>query len=249
MEMTVEQMARKLFLAHTKREWRRMVDEAMSSHLSYEDFLKAVLSEEIKERCDSSVRLRIKEARFPYVRTFAELDWSAFPIEAADAIRELQSLSFIDEGRNVIFVGNPGVGKTHLAISIGVEACRKNRHVLYVTVPNLITELKESVSKKEYLQYKRKFVSYDLVILDELGYISFDQEGSELLFNLLSNRNDSKSTVITTNLTFDKWPTLFGDTVMTAAMVDRLTNRASVVEILGESYRVKQTKKWLESPK
>ena len=90
-------------------------------------------------------------------------------------------------------------------------------------------------------------MNYDLVILDELGYISFDKEGSELLFNLLSNRNDSKSIIITTNLTFDKWPSLFGDTIMTTAMVDRLTNKANIIQILGDSYRVKQTKEWLEN--
>ena len=97
------------------------------------------------------------------------------------------------------------------------------------------------------VSYKKKFMSYDLIILDELGYISFDKDGSELLFNLLSNRAESKSMIITTNLTFDKWPSLFGDTIMTTAMVDRLTNKANIIQILGDSYRVKQTMDWLKN--
>lgn len=118
-------------------------------------------------------------------------------------------------------------------------------NVLYITIPNLILELKEAYKEKMVVSYKKKFMSYDLVILDELGYISFDKDGSELLFNLLSNRAESKSVIITTNLTFDKWPSLFGDTIMTTAMVDRLTNKANIIQILGDSYRVKQTKEWL----
>ncbi len=119
--------------------------------------------------------------------------------------------------------------------------------VLFITVPNLILELKEALKEREVIAYKKKFMSYDLVILDELGYVSFDRDGSELLFNLLSNRAERKSIIMTTNITFDKWPELFGDTILTAAMVDRLTNKASVNQIIGDSYLMKQTQAWLSS--
>ena len=116
---------------------------------------------------------------------------------------------------------------------------------LYITVPNLITELKESMTLNQLTNYKKKFINYDLVILDELGYITFDKQGSELFFNLLSMRNNTKSIVITSNLSFNKWNEIFNDTVLTAAMIDRLTYKAHVITIKGDSYRIKETKKWL----
>lgn len=117
--------------------------------------------------------------------------------------------------------------------------------VLYASVPNLVLELKEAMGERQLVSYKKRFMSYDLVILDELGYISFDKEGSELLFNLLSNRSERKSMVFTTNLPFDKWAPLFGDTMMAAAMIDRTANKANVIQIIGDSYRLKQTQEWM----
>lgn len=168
-----------------------------------------------------------------------------FPIEIANQIRELQSLRFLDEGRNVILVGNPGVGKTHTAIGLGLAANMKMKNVLYITIPNLITELKESMTLNQLTNYKKRFITYDLVILDELGYISFDKQGSELLFNLLSMRNETKSIIITTNLSFNRWEEIFIDPTLTAAMVDRLAHKATVINIKGDSYRIKETKEWL----
>lgn len=243
----IESMAFSLRLANIRRNYKKMIEESLSKQLSYEQFLELLLTNEVASRLEVSIQRRIHNAKFPYLRSFDEMDWNAFSLPIANSIRELQSLSFIKEGRNVILVGNPGVGKTHTAISLGLLACQANMSVLFITVPNLMLELKEAYKQRDVVNYKRRFMNYDLVILDELGYISFDKEGSELLFNLLSNRNDSKSTIITTNLTFDKWPSLFGDTIMTTAMVDRLTNKANIIQILGDSYRVKQTKDWLNN--
>lgn len=243
----IESMAFSLRLANIRRNYKKMIEESLSKQLSYEQFLELLLTNEVTSRLEGSIQRRIHNAKFPYLRSFDEMDWNAFSLPIANSIRELQSLSFIKEGRNVILVGNPGVGKTHTAISLGLLACQANMSVLFITIPNLMLELKEAYKQRDVVNYKRRFMNYDLVILDELGYISFDKEGSELLFNLLSNRNDSKSTIITTNLTFDKWPSLFGDTIMTTAMVDRLTNKANIIQILGDSYRVKQTKDWLNN--
>ena len=138
------------------------------------------------------------------------------------------------------------MGKTHLAIALGVKACMSNLNVLFVHVPNLIIELKEAMSRTQFYKYKRQFNKYDLVILDELGYISFDKEGSEILFNLLSDKNENGSIVITTNLVFERWDEIFKDPVMTAAMIDRLTHKSYIVNMNGNSYRLKETKLWLE---
>ena len=245
----IESMAFSLRLPNIRKKYKEMIEDSLSKQLSYEQFLEFILKEECNLRHQISIDRKIKNAKFPYIRSFDEMDWNAFSLPIANSIRELQSLSFISEGRNVILIGNPGVGKTHTAIALGLLACQKNMDVLYITIPNLILELKEAYKERMVVSYKKKFMSYDLVILDELGYISFDKDGSELLFNLLSNRAESKSVIITTNLTFDKWPSLFGDTIMTTAMVDRLTNKANIIQILGDSYRIKQTKEWLANKK
>ena len=243
----IESMAFSLRLPNIRKRYKEMIEDSLSKQLSYEQFLELILKEECNLRNQLSIERKIKNAKFPYMRSFEEMDWNAFSLPVANSIRELQSLSFVKEGRNVILVGNPGVGKTHTALSLGLLACQANLNVLYVTIPNLILELKEAYKEHMVVSYKKKFMSYDLIILDELGYISFDKDGSELLFNLLSNRAESKSMIITTNLTFDKWPSLFGNTIMTTAMVDRLTNKANIIQILGDSYRIKQTKDWLKN--
>ncbi len=247
MRNNIEKMAYRLRLPNIRINYQTMIEEALNKQLSYEAFVELILTREVMKRGENSIQKRIKEARFPYLRTFSEMDYNAFSLPIANSIRELQSLAFIREGRNLILIGNPGVGKTHTALALGHLACEANMKVLFITVPNLILELKEALKEREVVMYKKKFMSYDLVILDELGYVAFDRDGSELLFNLLSNRSETKSIIITTNLTFDKWPDLFGDTILTAAMVDRLTNKASVVQIIGESYRIKQTQAWLNA--
>ena len=132
-----------------------------------------------------------------------------------------------------------------MAIALGIKACLNGYKVLFVTVPLLINQLKESRSQRILSRTEGKFEKYDLVIVDELGYISFDKEGSELLFTHLSLRVGRKSTIITTNLSFDRWEEIFGDTVMTAAMIDRLTHKSYLLNMNGGSYRLKETKEWL----
>ena len=244
---TIEQMAKRLRLPNLRECYKGLIAEAMGFNASYEAFLSLILERECEAREEKAIAKRISSARFPYERTFAELDWSAFSLTAANAIRELQSLRFVAEGRNAALIGNPGVGKTHIAIAVGILACQTGRTVLFESAPNLVLELKEALKERQVTALKKKMMSYDLLILDELGYISFDQEASQLLFNLLSNRAEGKSTLITTNLTFDKWPSLFGDTMMATAMVDRMAAKANVIEIVGESYRVRQTAEWLKN--
>ena len=143
-----------------------------------------------------------------------------------NSLPQLATLDFIREGRNLILTGNPGTGKTHTAIGLGIKACEQGYRVLYTTVPFLVTELKECRDARKLGAYQNRFEKYDLVIADELGYISFDWEGADLLFNNLSLRSAQKSTIITSNLTFKRWDEVFGDAAITSAMVDRLTYKA-----------------------
>jgi len=243
----IEKMAHILKLSYIKSSYKESINQAMDNNESYEGFLKMVLENEVKRRESNGIERRIRIAKYPYLKYLHDLKLESFPAQVSNQIRELQSLSFLDEGRNVILVGNPGVGKTHTAIGLGIAANMKMKNVLYITVPNLITELKESMTLNQLTNYKKRFITYDLVILDELGYIGFDKEGSELLFNLLSMRNETKSIIITTNLSFNRWEEIFMDPTLTAAMVDRIAHKATVINIKGESYRIKETKDWLSN--
>ncbi|HPZ29789.1 MAG: IS21-like element helper ATPase IstB [Bacilli bacterium] len=241
----IQKLAKRLRLPYIKNNYQEAINESLDKQFSYEQFLKYILIKENEARDRNGIDRRIKAARFPYLKYLTDLDYNVFPLEVANRIRELQSLSFIDQGRNIILVGNPGVGKTHTAIGLGIKACMERKSVLFITVPNLITELKENMTLNQLTNYKKKFINYDLVILDELGYISFDKQGSELLFNLLSMRSEQKSIIITTNLAFSRWQEIFHDPALTAAMVDRLTYKAYVINITGDSYRLRVTKEWL----
>ena len=168
------------------------------------------------------------------------------PEDAQKKYKLLRTLDFIKEGRNVILAGNPGTGKSHIGIGLGIKACLEGYKVWFTTVPLLINQIKECRSERTLRAFQNRFEKYDLVIADEMGYISFDKEGAELLFTHLSLRAGQKSTIITTNLSFERWTEIFQDPVMTAAMIDRLTHQAYLVNMNGNSYRMKQTKEWLE---
>lgn len=157
----------------------------------------------------------------------------------------LERLDFIESGQNIVLAGNSGTGKTNIAIGLGLKACLQGYKVLFTTVHKLLTQIRESHSQRNLKVTEARFENYDLVICDEFGYVSFDKEGSELLFNHLSLRAGRKSTIITTNLGFERWEEIFGDPVLTAALVDRLTHKAHLINMNGESYRLKETKQMM----
>ena len=216
--------------------------EAVVKDISYEMYLYTLLNHEMDLRNENRKKDRVKYAEFPYKKYFEDLKTEYLPEDAIKKVKALKSLDFVKEGRNLILSGSPGTGKSHIAMALGIEACLKEYRVLFVTVPGLVTQLKESRSQKLLRSYQNKFEKYDLVICDEFGYISFDKEGSELLFSSLSLRTGRKSTIITTNLSFERWDEIFKDPVLTAAMVDRLTHKAIFVNMNGSSYRMRETK-------
>lgn len=226
--------------------FQEQIKEATQNNASYEDFLALLLQKEWDNRQEMAQYNRIRRAEFPYKKYLEDLSISDLPEDAQRKYKQLKTLEFIKEGRNLILAGSPGTGKSHVAIGLGLKACEEGYKVWFTTVPLLINQLKECRSEKTLRAFQNRFEKYDLVIADEMGYISFDKEGAELLFTHLSLRAGQKSTIITTNLSFERWEEIFQDPVMTAAMIDRLTHQSYLVNMNGNSYRMKQTKEWLE---
>jgi len=181
----------------------------------------------------------------PYPGKLEDLDIDKLPPDAKARLGQLETLQFIENKQNIIRAGRPGTGKFHIAIGLGIKACNAGYKTFFTTTTALINRLKESRSEKPLLTVERQFMNYDLIIIDELGFISFDKEGSELLFSLLSLRAERKSTIITTNLKFNKWHEIFKDHLMTTAMVDRLTHKSFLIDMDGDSYRMYETLKMI----
>ena len=205
-----------------------------------------LLRKESDRRGENRKQARIKAANFPQMKYMYELITEELPQEAKTALPELGTLDFIKQGRNVVLYGNPGTGKTHIATALGIKACEQERTVLFTSVPQLLTQIREARSAKTLRTLQIRFEKYDLVICDEFGYVSCDKEGGELLFNHLSLRAGKKATIITTNLAFNRWNEIIKDKVLVAAMVDRLTHKAYLINMSGQSYRLKETQKMIE---
>jgi len=245
----IEELTIELKLPGVKNNFEQYSKEACINDISYEEFLYKLLEKEQVLRNESNKQNRIRIAKFPYKKYIEDLVIEDLPVDAKKKLKTLSSLEFISTGQNVILAGNPGTGKTHISIGLGIKACLAGYKVLFITVSSLITQLKESRSNKVLRALENKFDKYDLIIADELGYISYDKEGSELLFSHLSLRAGRKSTIVTTNLSFERWDEIFKDPIMTAAMIDRLTHKAYIVNMNGNSYRLKETREWLEKQK
>jgi len=242
----VVEFTKTLHLPAFRKHFEAEAKEAVTRDLSFEEYLYCLLQKECDMRYDNMLKKRVRTAEFPYRKYLEELIIEDLPDDARKKLKLLKTLDFVKDGQNVILAGNPGTGKTHMAIGLGIKACLEGYKVWFTTVPLFITLLKETKSQKTLRNFENRFLKYDLVILDELGYISFDKEGAELLFTNLSLRAGRKSTVITTNLSFERWDEIFQDPVMTAAMTDRLTHKSYMVNMNGNSYRLKETVKWIE---
>lgn len=199
----IKEQSSLLRLSYTRQCTEEILKEAKQLKYNHHDFLEDLLSKEVEHRRSNGIKSRVRGARFPQKKYLEDFIVSRFNKEIRDKFEELETLDFIRNKENVILMSNPGMGKTHYATALGMKACLENMKVLFISFPNLVIELKEAMSKNQITQYKKRFEKYDLVILDELGYVSFDKSGSEILFNLISNRIMSGSMIITTNLLID----------------------------------------------
>jgi len=232
-----------LSLSITARDLESKMRQAKESGPSYDDFLLDLTTTELQARAENRLNRRVREAKFPLLKTLEGFNFAAVPDLDIRVIRELAGCEYIKEHRNVIFLGRSGTGKTHLATSLGIEACRNNYRTRFVSCYGLVNELIEARQEKDLRRLIGRHARYDLLILDELGYIPFSKEGAELLFQVLAERQEKGSVIITTNLGFADWTQVFGDPVMTAALLDRLTHRAHIINCQWDSYRLKESLK------
>jgi DNA replication protein DnaC len=217
--------------------------QAKEAGIGYDEFLLELTAVEQQARSENRLTRRIREAKFPLLKPMETFDLDAVPDLDIRLFRELIGCGYIKERKNIIFLGRSGTGKTHMATALGIEACKNNYRTRFISCYGLVNELIEAREERDLRRLLQRYTRYDLLVLDELGYIPFSKEGSELLFQVLAQRHERGSIIITTNLGFADWTQVFGDPVMTAALLDRLTHKAHIINCNWQSYRLKDTLK------
>jgi DNA replication protein DnaC len=229
-----------LKLAFIREHYAELAREAAAQHADHLTFLARLIEGEAQRRADRSVERRIRLARFPVRKTLDQFRWN-WPTKLNRLqVQHLFRLQFIEHAANVIFIGGVGLGKTHLAIALGLAACHHQHAVLFASAIDAVNTLTAAQATGRLKQELRRYVRPRLLILDELGYLPIDKNGADLLFQIISQRYERGSTVITTNRVFKKWPEIFNhDSTLTAAVLDRLLHHAETVTIEGKSFRMK----------
>src|SRR5918994_4223116 len=221
-------------------EYEGLVRQARDGGWDYEDFLRELLEAELRSREERTAKRGLKEARFPELKTLEQLDWEALEGISKQKIMELATCEFLTQAQDCIIAGPVGTGKTHVAISIGVEAARRRFRVAFYRAADLVRVLTEARDERTLTLLHRRLRRAELLILDELGFIPFERAGGELLFDLICQRHEIRSTLITTNLPFGEWVQVFGDEKLTTALLDRLGHHAHVLTTKGISYRTRK---------
>ena len=224
------------------REYDKLARQCAADGADHPRYLLRLAELELIDRERRMVERRIKEARFPAVKSLDSFDFTAIPSLNKTLVLELARSEYVARRENVIAIGNSGTGKSHAALGLGLAACQKGLSVGFVTAAGLVHELLEARDEKRLLRLQRQLASYKLLIIDELGYVPLSPTGAELLFEVFSQRYERGATIVTSNLPFDEWTTVFGSERLTGALLDRLTHHVHILEMNGDSYRLKQSK-------
>jgi DNA replication protein DnaC len=236
--LAIDGACRELRLPTIRTRHAELADAAARDRLTHRAFLAEVLGAEVEERDGRRRERRIADARFPRLKRLADLDLSVMPL-APGTLASLSTLAWVTAGEPVVLLGDPGTGKTHVLIGLGMAACEEGLRVRYVTAAQLVNELAEAADDRTLARTVARYARLDLLLLDELGYVHLDPRGAELLFQVITERDERASVAVASNLPFSEWGTVFPDGRLAAAVVDRLTYRAHVLETGSESYRLR----------
>ena len=232
-----------LKLATFLREYDKLARQCAAEGVDHPRYLLRLAELELIDRERRMVERRIKEARFPAVKSLDSFDFAAIPSLNKTLVLELARSEYVIRRENIIALGNSGTGKTHIALGLGLAACQKGLSVGFTTAAGLVHELLEARDEKRLLRLQRQLAGYKLLIIDELGYVPLSPSGAELLFEVFSQRYERGSTIVTSNLPFDEWTSVFASERLTGALLDRLTHHVHILEMNADSYRLKQSKR------
>ena len=222
-------------------EWAKLAREATAKNEAYENYLLRLTEAEVTTRSANALAARIRAAGFPVVKDFDTFDFTALPSVPKQKVLEMSRGEWVEQHTNCCLIGNAGTGKTHLATALGLAVCRLGRRVRFVTAANLVTQLEEAQQQHRLERMLTQLDRVDLLVIDELGYLSFSRGGAELLFQVFAERYERRSVLVTSNLAFSEWGTVFQGDRMTAALLDRLTHRCEIFEMNGESFRFRES--------
>jgi DNA replication protein DnaC len=238
--LLLESHLKSLRLPTFVQNYRRFADDAARNNQSYDRFLLALAEQEVSQRDLNRQRQYLKAARFLLLKELADFDFSAIPQLNKQRILDLARGEYISQITPVILVGNPGLGKTHVATGLAVTACRQGYRVRFYNAAALVNDLLQAQEQHRLPKFLAAALKHNLIVLDELGFIPFSPSGAQLMFQFCSTLHERVTLIVTTNLKFADWTQVFGSEQLTAALLDRLTHRAHILEFVGESYRFRQ---------
>ncbi len=238
--MLLDTYLKQLRLPAFLQNYRKFAEDAAQDNLGYDRFLLALAEQEIAQRERNRRVRRIKAARFPVLKELADFDFSAIPSLNKQKVLDLARGEYIQKADSLLMVGNPGLGKTHVATGLALAACRQGHRVRFYNAAGLVNELTQAQDEHRLSKFLATALKHRLIVLDELGFIPFSATGAHLIFQFCSTLYERVAMIVTTNLRFADWPQVFGDERLTAALLDRLTHKAHILEFVGESYRFRE---------
>jgi len=247
-QLLLEHHLQQLRLPTILREYDKVARQCAIDKSDFPTYLLRLTELELLDRDRRAVERRIRQARFPVVKSLDSFDFLAIPSLNKTLVLELARCEFLSRKENLLLLGNSGTGKTHIALALGLSACQRGHRVRFTTAAALVGELIEARDEKQLRRLQKQLAAYELLIIDELGFVPLSKTGAELLFELVSQRYERASTLVTSNLPFQEWTEVFGSERLTGALLDRLTHHVHILEMNGDSYRLKQSRRKREPP-